>query len=116
MELSVLDVSHQIMKAIKELALEGNRMESDNLIQKKADAMANYDKSIAVASAELKLKGESVSIIRDLAKGRASDALHDKIIAEEMLKAHYSKIDRLQSMLNGLQSVYKHLSVVDNVS
>jgi hypothetical protein len=106
------DIANSIWQASIELGKEGKRIETDDLIQKKANAMGGYDKAIGIATAELKINGESITIINSLAKGRTSDLLIAKVVAEESLKAHYSKIERLMAMLNGLQTLSK---LVNNV-
>jgi len=106
------DIANSIWQASIELGKEGKRIETDDLIQKKADAMGEYDKATGVATAEFKIKGESITIINPLVKGKVSDLLVIKVVAEESLKAHYSKIERLMAMLNGLQTLSK---LVNNV-
>jgi hypothetical protein len=106
------DIANSIWQASVALGKEGERIESDDLIQKKADAMGGYDKAIGITTAELKVKGEPITIINSMAKGGASDLLIVKVVAEETLKAHYSKIERLMAMLNGLQTLSK---LVNNV-
>jgi len=114
MNLEVNQIAEQIIKASNELTKELDRLEMDNLIEKKASTARDYDKVIGTATATLKAGGEPVTIIRDLAKERAADALYASILAEEILKAHYSKIDVLSKVLNGLQSVFRHLSAMPN--
>jgi hypothetical protein len=103
-----VEIADMIMKAINALSLEGQR--SEELIKAKAESARDYDKYIALATAELKAKGESVSIIDKLAKGNCNKMLYDKILAEETLKAHYSKIERLEAQMNGLQSMNRYLT------
>ena len=98
----------RIETAIKLLTKEGQR--SDKLIQAKAEAMAEYDKTLAVVIIKLKADGNPVTIIDKLAKGGVSDLLLKKIVAEEMLKAHYSRMEMLKAQLNGLQSINRYLS------
>lgn len=110
MKYDVMDVADQIMKASKRIMDEVERAEQENLIDKKATTARDYDKAIGTATGELKLAGEPVTLIRDQAKKRAADFLYDSIIAEEGLKAHYSKLDVYSKVLNALQSVFRHLS------
>lgn len=110
MKLDVVNIADQIMKAIAALGKEGERPEE--LIKAKAEAMGEYDKVFAVATAMLKAEGEPITIIDKLAKGRTSDLLIKRIVAEETLKAHYSKLDRLAAQLNALQSIFRHLENV----
>ncbi len=100
-------VGIEIEKAIKALGEEGQQ--SGDLIKAKARAMADYDKELGTREGTLKAAGAAVGIIRDLAKRDASEYLYQKIIAEESLKAHYSRMSQLEAQLNGLQSLNKHL-------
>lgn len=113
-KLDPIAVADQIWKAIQALGAEGQRLESDNLIQNKANTMGEYDKQRGLATAELKIKGEPTTLIPKQADGRVSDLLIKKVVAEETLKAHYSKIERLQAQLNGLQSLNKYLEHIPN--
>ena len=102
-----LDIAEQIERAIVALGIEGDR--SEDLIVSKAEAMGNYDRCLGVAVANLKADGMAISIIDKIAKERTHKELIAKIVAEESLKAHYSKISRLEAQLNGLQSIFRHL-------
>lgn len=102
-----VEIADRIVNVIKALHTEG--LKSEELIKNKAETARDYDKYIAIATAELKAKGESVSIIDKLAKGNCNEALYKKILAEEMLKAHYSKIEQLEAIMNGYQSVNRYL-------
>ena len=105
-----LKLAQAMEKIIRELGVEGQKCY--DLVVAKADAMSNYDKEMSIAVAQLKSEGEPVSIIDKKAKGMCHAELHAKILAEEMLKAHYSKLDRLKAQLNGLQSMNRHLAEV----
>jgi hypothetical protein len=110
MNYTQVEVADLIMKAINALTIEGKK--SEELITAKANAMGEYDKNIAIATTELKAKGEPATLIDRIAKGRTSDLLIKKIVAEETLKAHYSKLERLEAQLNGYQSVNRYLDTV----
>ncbi|MFA5298713.1 MAG: hypothetical protein WC389_10960 [Lutibacter sp.] len=103
-----VEIADMIMKAINALSIEGHR--SEELIKAKAESARDYDKYISIATAELKAKGEPITIIDKIAKGNCSEVLYKKILAEEMLKAHYSKIERLEAQMNGLQSMNRYLT------
>ena len=105
--MDVIQTAKRIENAIIALGNEGKK--SFDLIQAKAGAMREYDKTLTVTITTLKAEGNAVSIIDKLAKGRTSDLLIKKILAEEMLKAHYSRIEQLKAQLNGLQSIFRHL-------
>lgn len=108
MELDVIQVSDEIRQAVRALGEEGQK--SASLIEAKAKTSAEYDKYIGIATAKLKAVGEPIGVIEKQVKGEAGELLYAKIVAEESLKAHYSKIDRISAQLNALQSIFRHLS------
>ena len=81
--MDIIKIAKRIQDAIDALSLEGKR--SPELIQAKAEAMGEYDKNMAVAVTTLKAEGVAISIIDKLAKGRVSNLLIKKIVAEETL-------------------------------
>ncbi len=105
--MEIVKISDEIMRCITALGEEGKR--SQGLIEAKATAMAEYDKMLAVAITTLKAQGEPTTIIPKLANGNVSDLFYKRIIAEEGLKAHYSRLERLGMQLNALQSILRHL-------
>ncbi len=100
-------VSQDMERAIAALGREGEL--SLDLIKNKAKAMAEYDKVLGVAIGVKKADGMAVSIIDKTCKGEVSEYLYRKIIAEESLKAHYSRMEQLKAQLNGLQSMNRFL-------
>ena len=102
-----LDIAKKIESVIEAIKVEGKR--SDDLIQIKADSMRVYDKAIAVNSAVHKSHGMAVTMIKDQAKGDASQLLCEMIVAQEALKAHFCRPDYLKAQLNGYQSINRHL-------
>ena len=107
MELSSSPVARDIQAIIDAIKAEGTL--SAGLIQTKASAMRDYDKNIATRSVRHKADGMAITLIKDQAKGDASECLYAKIVAEETLKAHWERLKYLQAQLNGYQSIYKHL-------
>ena len=105
-----MEVAEQIYRAIEALGIEGKR--SEDLIEAKAEAMSEYDKLLGSAEAKMEADGDKVTLIKDKAKGNIYKALYAKIVAEESLKAHYSKLSRLEAQLNGLQSINRYLQNV----
>ena len=105
-----MEVASFIQEAITRLSAEGRR--SEGLIEAKAKAVSEYDKLIGMATGRLKAEGVQTTLVGQLAKERASDALYAKIVAEESLKAHYSNISILESILNGWQSYNRYLQTV----
>ncbi len=84
------------------------------LVKAKARTAADYDRDLAVAIITLRDLGTPVSIAEKLAKGKVFEALYKKMIAEESLKAHYSRMSQLKTQLEGLRSINKYLSVMDS--
>ncbi|KKN75907.1 hypothetical protein LCGC14_0376150 [marine sediment metagenome] len=105
--MEAIQVGAEIEKAIAALGEEGTK--SKDLIQAKARAMADYDKELGRKVGALRASGTAVSIIDKKAKGETSEMLYKRIVAEESLKAHYSRMGQLEAQLNGLQSLNKHL-------
>ncbi len=103
-------IAEQIMACINALSKEG--LLSHDLIQAKAEAMGEYDENLAIAITTLRAQDKPITIVEKLAKGNVSNLLIAKIVAEEGLKAHYSKLDRLKAQLNGLQSINRYLDSI----
>ena len=96
-----------IIEAIK---VEGARIE--DLIQAKAETARAYDVCLATTMARLKMEGSPTTTVEKLSKGdqQVSASLRDKIVAEESVKAHYSRLDNLKAQMNAYQSMNRHLS------
>lgn len=107
MELSSSPVARDIQAIIDTIKTEGKL--SEGLILAKASAMRDYDKCVATRSVRHKDSGMAITMIKDQAKGDASDCLYAKIVAEETLKAHWERLKYLQAQLNGYQSIFRHL-------
>jgi hypothetical protein len=105
--MEVLQVAEQIEKIIVALTKEGKL--SKGFIEAKAKASAEYDKSVGVRTAALKAAGKPSTIIKELAKGDASDALYAKIVAEDGVRSHFARMENLRAQMNGYQSINKYL-------
>ena len=103
-------VAGKMLKLIDLLRDEGHRAE--DLIRAKAEAIRDYDMAIGVATTKLKDGGTQATLIPAKAKADCADKRLDLVLAEELLKAHYSRVGILQAQLNGFQSINRHLSVV----
>jgi hypothetical protein len=103
-------VAREIQSAISAIKAENQPGKYEALIKAKAEAMAEYDKQLAIEILRLKDQKVPISIIRDVAKGNISEYLYRKTVAEEALKALFSRLENLRAQLNGLQSVNRHLS------
>jgi hypothetical protein len=106
----VVKVAMEIKSAIRAIKTENQPGKYEALIKAKAEAMAEYDKQLAIEILRLKDQKVPISIIRDVAKGNISEYLYRKTVAEEALKALFSRLENLRAQLNGLQSVNRHLS------
>jgi hypothetical protein len=123
-----------------EAALGDEWENNQDLITAKARATADYDEQIALQTTAMKASGDPVSIIKEKAKGackkqalqttamkasgdpvsiikeKAKGAckkqLYDKILAEEMLKAHYVRIDILRSQLSAKKGVLEKFNLI----
>lgn len=105
--LDIIRVATAILDAIEAIKAEGQR--SFDLIKAKAETAAAYDMMRGIGTATHKSAGESVTTIKPIVDGEASEQLAAKIVAEETIKAHYCRMENLRSQLNGLQSVNKYL-------
>ena len=105
--MDIIKVAESMEFAIAALGGEGQK--ASGLINAKATAMAEYDKQLGMSIGAMKATGMAISIIDKSAKGEVSKFLYDKIIAEESLKAHYSRMEQLKAQLNGLQSINRYL-------
>ena len=108
--LDIIKTSQMIEMAIQKLGEEGKRLQA--LTEASALASSEYDKELGITIARLKGEGTPTTTVEKIAKGKCSDLLYQKILAEGMLKACYSNIDRIKSQLNGYQSINRHLDTM----
>ena len=106
-----LRIAQQIEKIILRIRDEGSR--SDELIEAKASACSLYDCELAKHTVILRDDGVPATLIPAQAKGKVSDLLLTKILAEEKLKAHFKRLEYLQSQLTGYQSINKYFDAID---
>ena len=105
--MEAIAVAQHIEEIIDALKEEGKL--SKDLVEAKAKTAAAYDKAMGVNTAALKAAGKPTTLIKDLARRDAADELYAKIVAEETLKAHYSRMENLRAQMNGYQSINKYL-------
>ena len=105
-----LRVAKMLETIINALRVEGPKVE--DLIEAKAQTIANYDKQMGITAATHKGAGMAVTLIKEQSKSDNRELRYDKIVAEEKLKAYYSRIDILKAQLNGYQSINRHLDTV----
>ena len=104
--LEVADKIQVSMKHITELIDELN-VQAEN----KAEALAEYDKQMAIKELLLKEK-HPVTLVKDLAKGECSNYRYVMEVAVSKYKSTLTKIESYQAILNGWQSVNRYLDVV----
>ena len=105
-----MEVATFIQEAITRLSAEGRR--SEDLIKAKAKAVSEYDRSLGVASANIRAEDTPATLVDKEARKRCYKELYAKIVAEEGMKAHYSNISILEAILNGWQSYNRYLQTV----
>ena len=110
MEIDPVNVVAAMAKLEAELGKEWKR--NPGLIDSKATSTSNYDGAIAIQTITLKAAGDAISIIKDKAKGACKDELYQKILGEEMLKAHYVRIDILRSQLSAKKGVLEKFNLL----
>jgi hypothetical protein len=73
-------------------------------------ALAEYDKAIEMAIAQLQANGEPATLTKDKAKGMCKDQLFILKSLEIKWKAMLTILEATKAQLNGYQSVNRHLS------
>ena len=104
-----IEVARNIEAVIKAIRDEGAR--SEVLIEARARAISEYDKSIATTILKLKESGTPATVSEKVAKGERWELRYAMEVAEGTYKAHFARLNYLQSQLNGYQSVNKFLAV-----
>ena len=114
----IIDVAEKIRLKIEALELASSTLDQKG--NKKAKAIADYDKMLAItlirlrAGHKLSLDGQTIqnppaTIMEKIAKGMCSDERMALEIAESGYKSTISKIRALEAALNGYQSIFRHL-------
>lgn len=118
--MEIMTVANQINDRIKRL--EELCSELDEAGQAKADAIANYDVSLAVAMAKItrgaisQIEGELLpdnipaSAAEKYAKGTCRKERATLEVASHRYKSLSTKIDTLLATINAKQSIFRHLS------
>lgn len=110
MEIDPVNVVSDMTRLEKALGDEWKN--NQDLIVSKAKSSSEYDGAIAVKIIALKGAGKPTTIIPQLAKGDCKDELYQKILGEEMLKAHYVRIDILRSQLSAKKGVLEKFNLI----
>ncbi len=108
-QMSVFDVADKIQSCMKQVVTNVELL--DELADKKALSIAEYDKRIAMKELLLKEK-HPVTLIKDLAKGDCCNYRYEMEVATSKYKSTLTKIESYQAILNGWQSINKYLQIV----
>ncbi len=107
--MEVIPVAQAIERKMADLETFRQRLNDFVRNKELSTATSEYDKEMAIAVARLKAQGESVTIIKMLAKGACSEYQEKVTHAEITYKAISANIDAIKAQLMGWQSIYKHL-------
>jgi len=80
--------------------------ETQELIQKRADAERNFQVALAQTITKLKIDGTPITVIKDLAKGDkvVANLKYELDIAEGILRACYKSMDVITTQIDVLRS------------
>ena len=116
--MDVIQIAKEIEKKIK--LLESARGLLGGLAADKANAMANYDKNLAITIIKLRngkafvvdeetIKEPPTTLVEKIAKGICWESKLQADHAEAEYKLALSKLESVKAELNGYQSIYRHL-------
>ena len=119
--MDLIQLNLSIRDKIKEI--EEHRKAFRNVIEKKANNNALYDKNLAIAILKLrngvsfeiegqKIVNPPVSITEKIAKGICWKDKLEVERADAEYKALFTSIDTLKTEINGLQSIIKHMDEI----
>lgn len=109
--MDIVKIADLIVKIITEIG--DVRRQINELSEKKARAVSNYDKKLGIAIITLREEGKfPVTLIEKIAKKLCADERYKMELAEGLYKACISNLEALKAQLNGYQSIYKHLESV----
>ena len=109
-ELTVLEVADKMQNCMHRITECIDLLE--DLADKKAVSLAEYDKQMAIKMLLLKEK-HPVTLVEKLAKGDCSDYRYTMEYATARYKLTLAKIESYQAILNGWQSTNRYLDVVN---
>ena len=115
--MELLEISEKITNKIEQLT--HFRDELDKSVEKKAESISNYEKTLAKTIISLrhgeeyeldgkKIVNPPVSIIERVARGICFKELLEKDMAETTYKNLIIKINLTEAQLNGWQSVFRY--------
>ena len=103
--MDLIRLTDAMQDCIKEIRDDANRLY--NLAKKKADALAERDKQISIATITLKESGLAIGIIGAKAKGDCCDFTREAELHEACYQACRTRIEAQKAILNGLQSILR---------
>ena len=123
-ELDLLDIAAAIQRKIDHL--EKARGKLKEYAENKARTMVEYEKQMTITIMSLRngqsfqikngkdtieIQGESVTTLKDLAKGICHEYSLESSVSEARYKNCIVQIEAIKAELNGLQSIFRHLDV-----
>lgn len=109
-DMEMMDIAAGIMDDRKDI-LENIRTVWQ-LATEKAEKEYQYKKAFAIEVERLRIEKTPATIIKDLAEGEVAEKRRDMELASGKFRAALASLDALQTSLQALQSVLKHLEKV----
>lgn len=103
--MELIDLSKEIMETAKRLQRASSKI--FELGKDKAQTERDYRVALMHEMLILKSEGMSIGMINDVARGRVSELLFKRDLAEIMYKSGQESMHALQSTLSALQSLLK---------
>ena len=97
----------EIMRGLSEKnrALTYKNDEYLDLIEKRAQAERAYSKALSIAMVEEKIKGQSITLIRDIVKGSVADLKYELDVADGVMQACKNAIKALTIQIDSYRSL-----------
>jgi len=106
----LIEIADEIRAKVK--LLEIGRKELQGKAINKANSIAEYDKSLAIAIIRHKDSGKfPATLIEKIAKGDCYKERATAELADAEYKLTITKMNAIQAELNGFQSIYRHLDI-----
>lgn len=103
--MDTITISKEILETAKRLQKASSKI--FELGKDKAETERNYRVALMHEMLILKSEGMSIGMINDVARGRVSELLFKRDLAEIMYKSGQESMHALQSTLSALQSLLK---------
>lgn len=105
--MDIISIAQEIQFKIKQL--EKGRGELYQRAHEKAQAVAEYERDLAVEILKLKASDVPTTIVEKIARGNIWEKRLAMEESEAILKAAYVKMNSLETELSALQSLFRHL-------